>query len=80
VTATKSSNGSINNGGRAYRAADKIGAWSVALLRWAGVALVVIPIAVLWLANALWLGRRQEQLGARQEMSPDSAPGHGASQ
>jgi hypothetical protein len=40
----------------------------VALLRWlglgtAGVALVVIPIAALWLANALWLGRRQEQLG-----------------
>ncbi|MBO0736059.1 MAG: MFS transporter [Alphaproteobacteria bacterium] len=56
-----------------YRAGDQIGAWSVAFLRWLGlgtssVALVVIPIAALWLANALWLGRRQEQLGARQEM------------
>jgi hypothetical protein len=52
-----------------YRTGDQI-AWSVALLRWlelstTGVALVVIPIAALWLANALWLGRRQEQLGTR---------------
>ena len=54
-----------------YRTGDQVGAWSVALLRGlglgtAGVALVAIPVAVLWLANGLWLGRRQERLGAAQ--------------
>ena len=49
-------------------------------MRWlglgtAGVALVVIPIAALWLANAVWLGRRQEQLGARQRMLAEAASG-----
>ena len=63
-----------------YRVGDQIGAWSVALLRGlglgtAGLALVVIPIAALWLANAVWLGRRQEQLGARQRMLAEAAPG-----
>src|SRR5262249_27104369 len=63
-----------------YRVGDQIGAWSVALLRGlglgtAGLALVVIPIAALWLANAVWLGRRQEQLGARQRMLAEAASG-----
>jgi hypothetical protein len=31
-----------------------------------GVAVAVIPVAALWLANALWLGRRQERLAARE--------------
>jgi len=49
-----------------YRLGDQIGAWSVAGLRWLGagaseLALVAIPITLLWLVNALWLGRRQEQ-------------------
>jgi AAA family ATP:ADP antiporter len=48
-----------------YRLGDQVGAWSVAGLRWLGagaseLALVAIPIALLWLLNALWLGRRQE--------------------
>jgi hypothetical protein len=30
----------------------------------AELALVAIPIAVLWLLNALWLGRRQEKMAA----------------
>jgi ATP:ADP antiporter, AAA family len=55
-----------------YRTGDQVGAWSVALLRWvglgtAGTALVAIPIAALWLLNALWLGRRQELLATEQE-------------
>jgi AAA family ATP:ADP antiporter len=59
-----------------YRTGDQVGAWSVALLRWVGLSatatsLVVIPIAVLWLLNAVWLGRRQELLAARQQMEPD---------
>src|SRR5262250_2310805 len=52
-----------------YRTGDQVGAWSVALLRWVGLStaatsLVVIPIAVVWLFNALWLGRRQETLAS----------------
>ena len=38
-----------------------------AAFRWLGagtadLALVAIPIAALWLLNALWLGRRQERM------------------
>ncbi len=48
-----------------YRLGDQVGAWGVAGLRALGagaaeLALVAIPIALLWLLNALWLGRRQE--------------------
>ena len=62
-----------------YRTGDQLGAWSVALLRWAGlgtagVALVAIPIAVLWLLDALWLGRRQELLAAEQAAEPELRP------
>ena len=54
-----------------YRAGDQIGAWSVALLRGAGLgtaemALVAIPLAGLWLVDALWLGRRQESMAGAQ--------------
>lgn len=58
-----------------YRAGDQIGAWSVALLRGAGLAtaemaLVAIPLAAFWLIDALWLGRRQERLAAAQAPPP----------
>jgi len=48
-----------------YRLGDQLGAWGVAGLRALGagaseLALVAIPIALVWLGNALWLGRRQE--------------------
>jgi AAA family ATP:ADP antiporter len=54
-----------------YRTGDQVGAWSVALLRAVGlgaaqVSFAAIPLAALWLVNALWLGRRQERLAARQ--------------
>ena len=54
-----------------YRTGDQVGAWAVALLRWVGLStaatsLVVIPIAVVWLFNALWLGRRQALLAEKQ--------------
>jgi AAA family ATP:ADP antiporter len=53
-----------------YRLGDQVGAWSVALLRGFGesgtlAALVAVPIAALWLLNALWLGRRQAVLATR---------------
>jgi AAA family ATP:ADP antiporter len=63
-----------------YRTGDQVGAWSVALLRiaglgTAGVAMAAIPIAALWLANAVWLGRRQEVLAAAHRAVPASPAG-----
>ena len=54
-----------------YRTGDQVGAWSVTLLRALGlgaahVSFAAIPLAALWLINALWLGRRQERLAAPQ--------------
>jgi ATP:ADP antiporter, AAA family len=50
-----------------YRLGDQVGAWSVALLRSFGdnvatAAIAAMGIAVLWLLNALWLGRREAVL------------------
>lgn len=58
-----------------YRTGDQVGAWAVALLRAIGfapmqVSLVAIPVAVVWLTNALWLGRRQERLAVEQAGLP----------
>ncbi len=50
-----------------YRLGDQVGAWSVALLNGPasrGAAVVAIGVAALWLANGLWLGRRQRALEA----------------
>ncbi len=51
---------------------SQFGAWGVAGLLGLGagateLALVAIPIALLWLVNALWLGRRQEARAEAQE-------------
>jgi AAA family ATP:ADP antiporter len=32
----------------------------------AGIAATAVPLSLLWLANSLWLGRRQQQLAAAQ--------------
>jgi AAA family ATP:ADP antiporter len=53
-----------------YRAGDQIGAWSYALIAMLGfgsriLAAIAVALAVLWLANAWWLGRRQEALAQR---------------
>ncbi len=50
-----------------YRTGDQVGAWSYAGLlalglTLSGIAFATVPIAAIWLANAFWLGRRQEQL------------------
>jgi AAA family ATP:ADP antiporter len=52
-----------------YRTGDQLGAWSVTLLRALGfgsahLSWAVVPVAVVWLLNAVWLGRRQERLAA----------------
>jgi ATP:ADP antiporter, AAA family len=50
-----------------YRAGDQVGSWSYALLGFlgagpAGVALAAVPLSLLWVFNAVWLGRRQRKL------------------
>jgi AAA family ATP:ADP antiporter len=52
-----------------YRLGDQVGSWSSALITLAGlgagaVAWAGVPFAIIWVANAWWLGRRQEQLSA----------------
>lgn len=49
-----------------YRAADAIGGWSQSALRALGltmsaIAFAAVPVALLWLGVALWLGRAQTQ-------------------
>jgi AAA family ATP:ADP antiporter len=58
-----------------YRLGDQVGAWSMALLRGFGegtttVALVAMPVALLWLVNALWLGRRQTAMAEEEGPTP----------
>ncbi len=50
-----------------YRGGDQIGAWSWAFLSWAGVGVagisfVAVPLALLWAAVAIWLGRKQQEM------------------
>lgn len=50
-----------------YRSGDQIGAWAygglgLLGLGMSGIALVAVPLSVLWLVNSLWLGRKQERL------------------
>ena len=61
-----------------YRLGDQVGAWSMALMRGFGetataIAMVAMPVALLWLFNALWLGRRQAALAEGQEAA-DTGP------
>lgn len=59
-----------------YRLGDQVGSWSYALvsgLGTVGISLVGLALAVLWTANAVWLGRRAESLAAEQARSGDSA-------
>jgi ATP:ADP antiporter, AAA family len=62
-----------------YRTGDQIGAWSntaVAALGFGGVqmSLVAVALSALWLFNALWLGRRQEEIAATQELAASAIP------
>ncbi len=51
-----------------YRAGDQVGAWSytglsVGLgLTMGGIAMVAVPLAVIWTVIAIWLGRRQARM------------------
>ena len=67
-----------------YRLGDQVGAWTYALFSGfgvAGLALVAIPFALVWLVNGWWLGTRHDEMAARRdgEAAPDHvAPAHGA--
>jgi AAA family ATP:ADP antiporter len=63
-----------------YRAGDQVGAWSFTLLSWlglgpAGLAVTAGLLSSAWLANALWLGRRQDAMAAEPEAAPAARPG-----
>jgi len=54
-----------------YRLGDQVGAWSYAGLGllgigMTGIAIVAVPISLLWLLNGLWLGKRQDALAVAQ--------------
>lgn len=56
-----------------YRAGDQIGAWSYPLLTLLGLGLtgisfVAAPLAGIWLALSLWLGRKQVVLAREREL------------
>ena len=55
-----------------YRLGDQIGAWSYAGLGFlgiaiAGIAWTAVPLSLIWLGNAVWLGRKQKSLESRVE-------------
>jgi AAA family ATP:ADP antiporter len=63
-----------------YRLGDQAGAWSytlVGFMGWGGGALplLAIPLSAIWLINAIWLGRRQEELAAHAPAVGALAPG-----
>lgn len=54
-----------------YRLGDQVGAWASSLVAMAGfgvgaIAWTAVPIALGWVANAWWLGRRQERRAATE--------------
>ncbi len=61
-----------------YRLGDQVGAWSYAGLGMfglgmTGIAIVAVPISLLWLLNGLWLGKRQDEMASAQNGSSRSA-------
>jgi len=67
-----------------YRFGDQVGAWSSSLVTMLGlgvgaIAWTAVPLALAWVGNAWWLGRRQEKLAAaardeeRQVLVPEVA-------
>ena len=67
-----------------YRLGDQVGAWTYGLAGALGLARSALPIlaalvSLAWLVNALWLGRRQDQLAQEAPAPPvagEAAPAH----
>lgn len=56
-----------------YRAGDQIGAWTYPLLTWLGLGLtgisfVAAPLAAIWCALSLWLGKKQVAMARAGEL------------
>ncbi|MGE4073578.1 MAG: NTP/NDP exchange transporter [Lysobacterales bacterium] len=54
-----------------YRIGDQVGAWANGVLIWlgfgiAGIAYTAVPLAAIWLALSLWLGKRYRALQAAE--------------
>ncbi|MEA2949057.1 MAG: antiporter, family [Alphaproteobacteria bacterium] len=63
-----------------YRTGDQVGAWSYALIGGLGwgvtqAAVVAVVLSAAWLANSLWLGKRQEVLAEAQSAAEREANG-----
>ena len=63
-----------------YRTGDQVGAWSYALIGGLGwgvtqAAVVAVVLSAAWLANSLWLGKRQEVLAEAQAATEREADG-----
>ena len=62
-----------------YRLGDQVGAWSSSLVTMAGlgagaIAWTAVPLALAWIGNAWWLGRKQEgRSGGTERAEPASA-------
>ena len=55
-----------------YRLGDQVGAWSSSGISMLGlgagaIAWAAVPVSLAWVANAWWLGRRQESMAPAQE-------------
>ncbi len=62
-----------------YRFGDQLGAWSTDLFHGhnigsAQVALVAIPLSMIWLLDSLWLGRQQKRLAAAAALLAPAPP------
>ena len=58
-----------------YRTGDQLGAWSFVLLTGIGLGMAQVAaagalLALAWLVNSLWLGRRQDMLASRERAPP----------
>jgi AAA family ATP:ADP antiporter len=67
-----------------YRLGDQVGAWTSSLVAAAGlgggaIAWTAVPLAIAWVANAWWLGRRQESASTNNEILPRPALARGES-
>ena len=61
-----------------YCFGDQVGAWcyaALAALGWTlhGIALAAVPVCILWMCNAMWLGRREIRLTADQAAAAETA-------
>ena len=65
-----------------YRLGDQVGAWASSVVAMArlgagAIAWAAVPLGVAWVANAWWLGRRQERLSRQAPLATEAADAKG---